>query len=238
MSRSRVSSKLSAKLHTCLEGTEFMTPLFRAGALFLALLFSAEGAFAQYANPYATQNRATTSVPTDKGSKMDDLKSFATEGNRILESKTGDLTGAGHKDVLLVLDPPTTGKEKLGEGPNRTVLLLLRDASGQLVRKASNGHIVLCATCGGVSGDPFGYVRIDAGSFTIVNGGGSRERWTDEFTFTYAKDSQDWFITKVNRQVSDSETGQEKKIELTPHELGKVSFHDFDPGKVPEVTLP
>ena len=210
----------------------------RAGLACLALLFMAPASFAQYANPYATPNRATTSAATDKGSKMDDLKSFATDGARILESKTGDLTGAGHKDVLLVLDPPTTGKEKLGEGPNRTVLLLLRDASGQLAKVTSNSHVVLCATCGGVAGDPFGYVRIDGGSFTIVNGGGSRERWSDEFTFTYAKDSQDWFVTKVNRQVSDSETGHEKKIELTPHELGKVSFRDFDPAKVQEVTLP
>lgn len=215
-----------------------MTLFSRAGLACLALLLPIQGAFAQYANPYATQNRATTSAATDKGSKMDDLKSFATDGARILESKTGDLTGAGHQDVLLVLDPPTTGKEKLGEGPNRTVLLLRRDPSGKLSRATSNSHVVLCATCGGVAGDPFGYVRIEAGSFTIVNGGGSRERWSDEFTFTYAKDSQDWFVTKVNRQVSDSETGHEKKIELTPHELGKVSFHDFDPAKVQEVTLP
>lgn len=215
-----------------------MTSFAGAGLAFLALLFSAPGVFAQYANPYATQNRATTSAATDKGSKMDDLKSFATDGTRILESKTGDLTGAGHKDVLLVLDPPTTGKERLGEGPSRTVLVLLRDPSGKLIKASSNSHVVPCATCGGVAGDPFGYVWVEPGSFTIVNGGGSRERWSDEFTFTYAKDSQDWFVTKVNRQVSDSETGHEKKIELTPHELGRVSFHDFDPAKVQEVTLP
>lgn len=169
---------------------------------------------------------------------MDELKAFATEGTRILEWKTGDLTGIGRMDALLVLDPPATGDEKLGEGPERTVLLLTRDVSGRWREAGANRRVVPCATRGGVAGDPFGYVRLESSGFTVVNGGGSRERWSDEYTFAYAVDRANWFVSKVSRQVSDSESGLEKRIDLTPRELGPIAFEDFDPVTIPEVTLP
>lgn len=169
---------------------------------------------------------------------MDELKAFATEGTRILEWKTGDLTGSGRMDALLVLDPPGAGDEKLGEGPERTVLLLIRGVSGRWNQAGANRRIVPSATRGGVAGDPFGYVRLEEAGFTVVNGGGSRERWADEFSFTYREDREDWFVNKVVRQVSDSETGLEKRIDLSPEELGLIAFEDFDPVTIPEVTLP
>ncbi|MDF3981094.1 hypothetical protein P3W24_03505 [Luteibacter sp. PPL201] len=141
-------------------------------------------------------------------------------------------------DALLVLDPPIRGDEKLGEGPERTVLILVREACGSLREASANRRVVPCAHRGGVAGDPFGYVKLEPRGFTVVNGGGSRERWSDEFTFIYAADHDDWFVDKVSRQVSDSETGLEKRIELSPEELGRIAFEDFDPEKVPEVTLP
>jgi hypothetical protein len=168
----------------------------------------------------------------------DDLKSFATGGARILESQKGDLNSDGRPDVLLVLDPPGPTDAKLGEGPFRDVVLLVRDASGQLQKVASNAHIVPCEQCGGVSGDPFGFSKVAPGSFTIVNGGGGREHWSDEYTFTYAADRKDWFASQVVRKVEDSETGKQKSVRLGAKELGQVSFKDFDPSHLPEVSLP
>ncbi|MEX1828782.1 hypothetical protein JNG39_13915 [Luteibacter sp. CQ10] len=174
----------------------------------------------------------------DKGQKMDDLKPFVRDGSRILESMTGDLTGSGRSDTVLVIDPPGVSEGKLGEGPARTVLLLVRAVGGGLRLASANAHVVPCATCGGVAGDPFGYIKIEHGAFTIVNGGGSRERWSDAYTFTYASERRDWIVTRVVRKVTDTESGAEKHIELGPEELGSTSFHDFDPAKVPEVNLP
>jgi hypothetical protein len=168
----------------------------------------------------------------------DDLKSFATGGSRILESQKGDLNNDGRPDALLVLDPPAPANAKLGEGPSRNVVLLIRDASGQLQKVASNAHIVPCEECGGTSGDPFGYSKVAPGSFTIVNGGGGREHWSDEYTFTYSADKKDWFVSQVTRRVEDRETGKQKSIQLTVKDLGQVSFETFDPSHLPEVTLP
>ncbi|WP_343204002.1 hypothetical protein [Luteibacter sp. Sphag1AF] len=169
---------------------------------------------------------------------MDDLKAFATGGAKILDSQTGDLNADGQTDALLVLDPPSTANHKLGEGPARDVVLLVRDSSGQLKKFASNDRIVPCATCGGISGDPFGYTRLEPGQFTIVNGGGGREHWADEYTFKYSAEKKDWLIARVVRRVEDRDTGKQQRIELTAKELGAVTFGHFDPSTLPEVELP
>lgn len=202
--------------------------------LALAWMGLAASAHAQSANPYATPSAAAAA----QGSAMDDLTSFATGGAKVLESIKGDLTGERSADVLLVLDPPLTGKETLGQGAWRDVVLLTRDANGTLHKAASNPRLVPCAQCGGMAGDPYAYSRISKGQFTIVIGGGSRERWTDEYNFTYVGAKKDWFVSTVVRRVADSITGKQKHIELATRELGTVTFAAFDPGQLPEVTLP
>lgn len=216
-----------------------MTLILRIGCACITILLVPAWAQAQTTNPYARPTPSTTSAMQDKGKKMDDLKAFATDGARILESKSGDLVGDGRQGLVVVLDPPRTRNEKLGEGPNRTVLLLMRDDSGQLRKVASNDRIVPCSTCGGVAGDPFGYTRILApGQFLVATGGGSRERWSDEYTFTWSAARKDWMVSHVVRQSSDNETGDEQQVDLTTKDLGDVSFKDFDPSHLPQATLP
>ncbi|WP_090449145.1 hypothetical protein [Dyella sp. OK004] len=169
---------------------------------------------------------------------MDDLKAFATNGARIMDSLTGDLNNDGKPDVLLVLDPPADSSQKLGEGAPRTVLVLIRGEDDQLHEAASNQKVVPCATCGGVSGDPYGFVRVEPGQFTVRNGGGSREHWSDEFTFKYSADRKDWLLDKATRRVTDQDTEAHKTLELTPKDFGSITFKDFDPAKLPEVVLP
>ncbi|QWT22462.1 hypothetical protein KPL74_10795 [Bacillus sp. NP157] len=168
---------------------------------------------------------------------MDDLKSFTSNGARILDATAGDLTGAGCDGMVLVLDQ-AGAQRRLGEGPARSVVLVVRDGASPAREVASNPCLVPSATSGGVAGDPFGYVSVRAGQVTIVNGGGSRERWSDEFVFAYDPASDDWLAHGVVRQVMDTETGVETRIELGAADLGGVSFRDFDPSKLPEATLP
>lgn len=191
---------------------------------------------AQRANPYARPK--TGDAMQTRGENMDDLKSFATGGARILDSKLGDITGDGRGGAVLVIDPASTAQAPLGEGAPREVVVLTRDDAGHLQKVASNRHVVPCGTCGGIVGDPYGYMRVSVGQFTIVSGGGSRERWTDEYTFTYDSGKKDWFVATVVRKVMDTETDQEKHIRLTTRELGVVAFGGFDPAHLPDVTLP
>jgi len=210
---------------------------YRGKALvFMAAMLVSGMIGAQSANPYARP--PTGNAVQTKGSNMDDLTSFATAGARILDSKLGDIAGDGRGGAVLVLDPVSTSPVRLGEGPAREVVILLRNAEGHLERVASNKHLVPCGTCGGVAGDPYGYMRVVNGQFTVVIGGGSRERWTDEYTFAYVGANKDWFVSSVVRKVVDTESDREKHVDLGVKELGAVSFKDFDPGKLPEVTLP
>lgn len=140
---------------------------------------------------------------------------------------------------MLVIEPPAPGNLAAGEnGPNRIVMLVLGGADGKWHLAARNDKLVPCSTCGGVMGDPFGYAHVSAGSFTVVNSGGSRERWTDSYTFRFAPADKTWWLEGGSRQVIDTDTDVENKKDFTAAEFGRVQFEDFDPSSVPAVTLP
>lgn len=186
------------------------------------------------ANAGVADTVEATPPAASKESSVNELQSHIPSGSKLLDSKIGDLDGDGRPDALLVLDH-SKGNEKLGEGSPRTIVVLVRDASGTLRRAAQNDKLVPCETCGGIVGDPYGYVRIENGRFTVAVGGGSRERWSDDYTFAYA--GGDWFVDQVLRSVSDPDTGAEKQKTLTAKEIGKVRFGDFDPSQLEQITL-
>jgi hypothetical protein len=138
---------------------------------------------------------------------------------------------------LVVLETPSTSLV-LGEGEPRTVVLVLRGHDGKLQKIAQNSKIVPCKNCGGISGDPYGLIKIEAGQFSIITGGGSRWRWGDVYTFKYNLLKNDWLLSKVERSIADTETEALKERVLTPKNFGAVSFKNFNPSKLPKVRLP
>jgi hypothetical protein len=167
---------------------------------------------------------------------MQDLAAFVPAGAKLLDSQQGDLDGRGG-GALLVIDPPASGSEKLGEGEPRTVVLLVRDDSGALQEAAKNARIVPCARCGGTAGDPFGYARVDKGGFTLAVSGGSRERWSDAYTFRFEPARNGWLLDKVVREVIDNATEEYKRVELDRSDFGEVTFSGFDPAALPQAQL-
>ena len=163
------------------------------------------------------------------------LDAFAEGNAKILDSQQGDLKGNGERGAVLVLDHPGAGNEKLGEGVPRTVLLIVRDGAGKLQKIGKNDRLVPCAQCGGMAGDPFGYIQVGEGQFTVVTEGGSRERWSDEYAFKYSTEQQDWLLDKAVRTVTDTETGEEAHIELNGKDFGTIRFEEFDPKTLPKV---
>lgn len=166
------------------------------------------------------------------------LGAFATGGAKILMSAKGDLNGDGRMDAVIVVSPPGSDNDKLGQGPARIVMLLISDESGQLRKAKQNDVLVPCEMCGGLAGDPFGYVRVDPDGFTISNGSGSRERWWNEFKFGYSTKLQDWVLLKIERGVSDQLSEENKSELLGPEEFGVVRFSDFNPSRLPDLRLP
>lgn len=170
----------------------------------------------------------------DDGASSDGLEAFLPEGSTILSSARGDLNRDGRMDAVLVADPAHTGKEFAGEGPSRVVLLLIRDASGQLRKAKQNGALIPCKKCGGMAGDPFGYVQAKDGVLTtVVEGGSPSVRWSEVCEFDYRPDLQDWILRHVELSVSDKIDDESKQKTLTGAELGEVRFEDFDRTKLP-----
>ncbi len=186
----------------------------------------------------AVVNAPTISAHPSARPDTDSLDAFATKGKKILMSATGDLNGDGRIDAVIVVSPPGSDNDKLGEGPARVVMLLVRDEEGQLRRVTQNNLIVPCEMCGGLAGDPFGYIRVAPNGFTVSSGSGSRERWWNEFKFVYSPKLEDWVLLKINRGVSDQLSEESKSETLGPEEFGVVLFSDFDPSRLPELRLP
>lgn len=196
---------------------------------------SSEKAKTESATPTIDTTKQETS--SHKEATVAELNTFAEGNSKVLSSQQGDIRGNGTQGVVLVLDHPGTGSEMLGEGAPRSILLLTRDSAGKLRKSKQNDRLVPCAQCGGMVGDPFGYVRVDRGGFTALIEGGSRERWSDEYTFKYSAEQQDWLLDKAVRSVTDTETGEEKQIELTGKGFGTIRFEEFDPATLSKVDI-
>jgi hypothetical protein len=199
---------------------------------------SAEAGSPAPAAPTASKDASPPTAPQPSARKdpaVNGLAAFVPAGAKILDSHHGDLDGRGGNDMLLVIDPARTGQEKLGDGELRIVVLLTRNDSGTLQKAAENARIIPCSRCGGLAGDPYAYARIEKGTFTVSTSGGSRERWTNDFTFQYAAERQTWLLHKVLREVTDTATEQRKSLDLSAEDFGTITFEDFDPGALPEV---
>ena len=182
----------------------------------------------------APQASATQETSSATGrSATDDPAAFAPVGATLVDTVHGDLTGRGTSDALVVFSPAGTGPQSLGDGSARTVILLVRDASGRLQKAAENARIVPCERCGGIAGDPYAYARIAAGTVALAVAGGSRERWFNDYVFRYAPARATWQLDQVIRGVTDTQTGQQKQEELTAADFGDIGFADFDPAALP-----
>ena len=182
---------------------------------------TASTAQTSHAVPEAAAPTTSSTVVLPNPYNKDDLHAFAVEGTRILSSQIGDLNSDGRLDALIVLDPPSTS-ETAGLGRSREVLLAIRNAEGHLQAAARSDQIVPCERCGGLAGDPFGYARIDKEGFTLVTEGGSREHWSNEYTFKYAAGQLHWTLERARRRVIDKADGNTSEIILTAKDFGVV----------------
>lgn len=55
---------------------------------------------------------------------------------------------------------PLPAMKILGEGPSRSILMLIRDSNGPLHKATENDKIVPCAQHDGIAGDPLSYIQI------------------------------------------------------------------------------
>ncbi|QDH71336.1 hypothetical protein [Marilutibacter alkalisoli] len=183
-------------------------------------------------NLLSAESSKKDQIPT-----MGNVEDFIPAGGSLLASQTGDLNGDGIEDVVAVVDLPRDD-EQSNDLPPRVTMLLIRDADGQLQKVTQNDALVPCAKCGGLMGDPFGYIRVEPGKFTVVIEGGSRQRWSAEYVFQHSVQSNDWYLQKAERNAYDQISEESVSKTFTSEDFGQISFADFDPSMIQEVVLP
>lgn len=161
-----------------------------------------------------------------------ELSAFVQPGTRPLCAVGGDLNGDGLGDFVLVLEQANVPDSiaRITETP-RPLLVVVREPGGALRVAARNDHVVYCSACGGVFGDPFGGVGVEAGSFTVFHYGGSAWRWRADYTFRYAPSAGTWRLARVV-EVS-YHTSKPDAVEQTtfvaPDHFGEIDLARFHP---------
>lgn len=101
------------------------------------------------------------------------------------------------------------------------------------VAHSSNNLILMCASCGGVMGDPWGGIQTGKTWFEISHSGGSRIRWSVTYKFGYSRKYDQWQLIEVRQGQYDTmdETGSNNVSETftPPKDYGMINFENFDP---------
>lgn len=179
----------------------------------------------------------TTDATEDISEKTDDeiedeIKAFVPEGFRISMWKKGNLNRDNREDdVVLILEDISESEDDVEqeEQGKRPVILLTRDAKGNLREEARNKNIVICASCGGLLGDPLIGISIKNGYFSIEHLGGSRWRWERITTFKYSDKDKTWYLHKdgsIEYDIYD-ETGKKDETVRSKKDFGEIIFVDY-----------
>lgn len=153
------------------------------------------------------------------------LKSFIPNGFSILDSASGDLNKDGYKDLVLILKNKAETAQQDVERP----LLILHGSKAKLYTLvAKNNKVVLCASCGGVFGDPYSRLVIKNNYFSAEHYGGSNWRWTRIMTFKYDLQKK---VYVLHRDAGESyHTAEPDKTSPNIHskkDFDKLLFKDY-----------
>ena len=165
----------------------------------------------------------------------DEVKRFVDKGRIPIALETGDINGDGRKDLILVISEivPDDAPYEEGDG-ERSVIILVRESDNSLTPAARNNLVAMCKRCGGAFGDPFEGVVIQGKKFTVMNYGGSADRWSYSYTFSYSRRDRNWQLVRVEEShfhTLDPERTQKLRVYTPPKHFGLITFGEFDPDK-------
>jgi hypothetical protein len=147
-------------------------------------------------------------------------------------SARGDIDGDGDDDALIVYAP------NLATGNNPRTLMLLRNTDGVLSKSVVSQNAILCRNCGRMMGDPLEQIRADRGEFTLRFEGGSRELWSSEYKFRYARDCGIWKLNEIVFNGFDRADGKSAEKRKGQADFVDVSVQEFDASSFTADALP
>jgi hypothetical protein len=114
---------------------------------------------------------------------------FIQKGNDIVDTVQGDYNVDGKVDIVLITE------DKKKPEVNRT-LIILENTGDNYKLVAKTNKAIMCASCGGVFGDPFADISLKRNILTIDHYGGSSWRWAHTYTFRFQKD--EWQLIGIS----------------------------------------
>lgn len=178
----------------------------------------------------------TSKLQTEPSSgHNDDISYFIPNDAFVRFARHGDIDHDGDSDALVILQTTNDAQDRLKP---RTLLVLRRNASGELEKEVSNENAVLCQACGGMMGDPLQGISIDAAGFTLRFEGGSRELWSQEYRFSYSTKFHTWLLDSVKSSESDRLEDNSRSSRSTSRRHDSIPIDNFDSRRFPVTALP
>lgn len=186
-----------------------------------------------------TQSKSVSiSQRQNSSSKSMDYQSLVPQGYKIIQVQQGDLNTDEITDALILIEEKNSTSELAGEGAKRILMVITGKEGGGYEVAARNNKLVPCKTCGGISGDPFGYMNIQPGGVIhLLVEGGSREHWSSEYFFKFNESQKNWSIEKILMESSDSESGKSISRKYLPQDVQQGEFSAFDPNALAAPTI-
>ena len=186
-----------------------------------------------------TQSKSVSiSQRQNSSSKSMDYQSLVPQGYKIIQVQQGDLNTDEITDALILIEEKNSTSELAGEGAKRILMVITWKEGGGYEVAARNNKLVPCKTCGGISGDPFGYMNIQPGGVIhLLVEGGSREHWSSEYFFKFNESQKNWSIEKILMESSDSESGKSISRKYLPQDVQQGEFSAFDPNALAAPTI-
>lgn len=123
------------------------------------------------------------------------LSDFVAEGWELMDSVELDFNEDGIIDYVGVQEVPLD-KNKDGWQNDlslRVLFAIASDGEGQYRLDFQDANLIRARTEGGMMGDPYNGIEGEGRSFTTHTWGGSSDKWTESYTYTYRDGT--WYLT-------------------------------------------
>ena len=162
---------------------------------------------------------------------IQEIRDFLKVNEYIVTYASGDFNGDKLLDAVLVVG---NEKEKHNDKTDsinykRNLIILQRNAKGNLEKTLENEDVVYCYKCNSSQGSPLTSLVFKGNTFSVGHEAGKVNRWTRIITFEYEREKQLWWLIKDAASSYNIMNSNDMKSEVkTQNDFGFIYFQNYD----------
>lgn len=162
---------------------------------------------------------------------IQEIRDFLKVNEYIVTYASGDFNGDKLLDAVLVVG---NEKEKHNDKTDsinykRNLIILQRNAKGNLEKTLENEDVVYCYTCNSSQGSPLTSLVFKGNTFSVGHEAGKVNRWTRIITFEYEREKQLWWLIKDAASSYNIMNSNDMQSEVkTQNDFGFIYFQNYD----------